>query len=81
VAFEVRHKVEHTNGRVDQKFIDQCRERLANTSWADRPQLLQLGTAITITGIDVKKTYEAMTRQLEWLCARVKDLEPWGAKC
>jgi hypothetical protein len=60
VAFEVRHLVEHTNGKADSAFIEKVDTggSWGQSSWVDLP--LQRGSKIPIRNSDFELTCQAM---------------------
>jgi hypothetical protein len=72
-AFEVRHLVEHRNGRVDRKFLAEVDQKLwSQSSWgrggSGLPMLLE---KVPVEEEDVIKTYEAMLGATRLLTAEV----------
>src|SRR5262249_16002845 len=59
-AFEVRHLVEHRDGRVDAHFRDAVGSVWAKTSWGD--QKLAGMKKVAVRETDVVATYRAMMR-------------------
>lgn len=64
VTFEVRHLVEHRDGRIDRQFRSAVASRWPRTSWGRR---LDLGTIsrIPVEGQDVVQAYRAMMRSTD----------------
>lgn len=59
-AFEVRHLIEHRNGKIDQRFLDQVAGRplWKNSSWSNFP--VALHQSIEIRESDFEATWNAM---------------------
>jgi len=75
VAIEVRHKIEHTNGRIDSKFVCNCRNRLKSTSWGDRESdMKEVGNKVSISNKDVLATYSALVAVVNRLTNEIKRL-------
>lgn len=75
VAFEVRHLVEHRDGKVDTRFQDKVRRLWSNSSWKDRdPKTL---SKITVEATDVEVTHSAMVQATRLLTA---ELCSWNAR-
>jgi len=60
VAFEVRHLVEHRDGKVDSVFRAKVREVWSNSSWKDRN--FETLTKIAVESADVHATHDAMVQ-------------------
>jgi hypothetical protein len=60
VAFEVRHLIEHRDGRIDSEFRTHVRHFWPNSSWGRRGRLPSAPERITVDEADVVSTYEAM---------------------
>ena len=75
VAIEVRHKIEYTNGRIDSKFVCNCRNRLKSTSWGDRESdMKEVGNKVSISTKDVLATYSALVAVVNHLTDEVLKL-------
>jgi hypothetical protein len=75
-AFEVRHLVEHTNGRADDAFITEVYPSplWRNSSWGDLP--LSIHAEIAIREVDFEKTFQAMIESVPILCKAVVEWQP-----
>jgi hypothetical protein len=60
LAFEVRHLIEHRDGRVDSDFRLHVGQFWEHSSWGRRGPLPNVAERITIQESDVDCTYEAM---------------------
>jgi hypothetical protein len=60
VAFEVRHLIEHRDGRVDSDFQAHVQKFWSNSSWGKRGRLPDMLERITVEEADVGNTYDAM---------------------
>jgi hypothetical protein len=60
VAFDVRHLIEHRDGRVDSDFRAHVKKFWSNSSWGKRNRLPDLLDRITVEEADVGYTYDAM---------------------
>ncbi len=60
VAFEVRHLVEHLDGRVDAKFLRKVQKFWENSIWGKRSPSLDRLKRITVEEGDIESTYRAM---------------------
>jgi len=70
VAFQVRNKYEHTNGKVDSKFVEDVEKIIGDTSWADWWKRMPddpVGEKIPVRPKDVKHTYNEMVNAVDWL--------------
>lgn len=75
VAFEIRHKFEHTNGKVDKRFVDEVKNIMGKTSWKDDAERLStVGSKIEIRYGDVERTSESMTHFARKLAESVRKL-------
>jgi hypothetical protein len=72
-AFEVRHLIEHTKGKVDRKFIEKVvlDDRWKTSSWADLP--VAKDKRIEIREKDFNATYEAMAAAAEIIAGLTMD--------
>jgi hypothetical protein len=77
LAFEVRHLIEHRDGRVDPAFLVHVQNFWSNSSWGKRGGLPGTSERITVEEPDVGCTYEAM-RQAARLLTDV--LVQWDSK-
>jgi hypothetical protein len=59
VAFEVRHLVEHCDGKPDSRFRDNVRNHRGGSTWGRR-QDLNAAEKVHVEDEDVAITYEAM---------------------
>lgn len=69
VAFEVRHLLEHRDGKVDKKFQAKVGGLWSNSSWKDRH--LETMTKVTLEAKDVEITHEAMVQASRLLTAEL----------
>jgi hypothetical protein len=69
-AFEVRHLVEHRDGKVDERFRAKVRGLWANSSWGTRQNLEDL-EKVVIEEEDIDKTYTAMLNATDLLTEAV----------
>jgi hypothetical protein len=60
VAFEVRHLIEHRDGRVDSDFRAHVQKFWSNSSWGRRGRLPDRRERIIVEEEDVKYTFDAM---------------------
>jgi hypothetical protein len=72
-AFEVRHLIEHRNGRVDQRFIDEVASHALwrKSSWSDLPLANQ--APVEVRAGDFDATCAAMVRAAEIITALTCD--------
>jgi hypothetical protein len=75
-AFEVRHLIEHTNGRTDSEFMaDVYTGPLWRaSSWGDLA--LSVGCKIEIRDGDFEKTWQAMVESVPILCEAAMRFQP-----
>jgi len=60
VAFQVRHLIEHLDGKVDDGFRRRVREFWKESSWGKTHHELDTLVKVTVNEIDVACTYNAM---------------------
>ena len=60
LAFQVRHLIEHRDGRVDSDFRTHARKFWSNSSWGRRGSMPGVLERITVEEVDVACTYGAM---------------------
>ncbi len=66
-AFEVRHLIEHRNGRTDERFRKAVESLWPRSSWGRRNAELQGEAQITVTESDLRATCDAMFLMLDSL--------------
>lgn len=65
VAFQVRHLVEHENGRVDERFQAAVKHEWKHTTW--RSRALTQGERVLVLDEDIRETADCMVRAAEAL--------------
>jgi hypothetical protein len=75
-AFEVRHLVEHTNGKVDGQFVNAAASSplWQNSTWHD--VRLAEGGSVPIRERDFEDTCDAMLASARWIADEVKTFSP-----
>ena len=74
-AFEVRHLVEHRDGKVDQQFRTNLLEFWTHSSWGRRESLERL-EKVVVEEEDVKETYTAMFKATGLI---TEEVLRWGS--
>ena len=69
LAFQVRHLIEHRNGRIDPQFRAIGQSLWKNSSWGQRITDLPARKKITVIESDLRETASAMGAALEALQA------------
>ncbi len=73
-AFQVRHALEHNNGRIDSVFLDKVKPGLwRNSSWGRRGEPLETGGKPDVCGPDVQDTQAAMLQAVPVLASVMSD--------
>jgi hypothetical protein len=77
MAFEVRHLVEHCDGKVDGDFREHVAESWPNTTWGRRGNNLQRMEKIEVENEDIVITYNTMLDAARLMTEAVID---WASK-
>jgi len=74
-AFEVRHLIEHTNGKVDREFWNTVvtQPLWRNSSWGG--QKIDLGTKVEIRDQDFDQTFAAMVAATDIIAEQLKGFD------
>lgn len=78
VAFEVRHLIEHRDGRVDVRFREHVKPYWEHSSWGRLEVELEQVARVPVDNEDVIVTYDAMRQAAE---AFMDALVRWDARC
>jgi hypothetical protein len=73
-AFELRHLIEHQNGRIDSRFKRKVNPHWRKSSWQDVP--LDVGAAIKIREVDFEQTFEAMLSGVDAIGGAITACRP-----
>jgi hypothetical protein len=73
-AFELRHLIEHRNGKVDARFRKRVIPHWRNSSWRDIP--LNIGSAIEIRQDDFERTFESMLKAADAIAGAIRSFTP-----
>ena len=76
-AFEVRHLVEHRDGKIDAEFRSNVAQCWPNTTWGRRGNNLQQLEKIEVADEDVVTTYHTMLDAARLMTEAVLD---WASK-
>ena len=71
VAFQVRHLVEHSDGKVDKQFVANVKHTWRNSTWGQCGPSVTIGQKIGVNEQDVTATYEVMVEATTLLTQRL----------
>jgi hypothetical protein len=73
-AFELRHLIEHRNGKVDPRFLKRVAGHWRTSSWADTD--LAEGKTVEIRQRDFDRTFDAMLISVNAIAAALDGFKP-----
>jgi hypothetical protein len=78
-AFKVRHLIEHTNGKVDDKFqksLNKWKPLTRECSWHDSLRDVKVGDKVPIRQEDFDKTYDALLYAVDAVTKVMEEYNP-----